>query len=173
VFEDSQLGWRVASAVWLLANSKNGSPAMSCTGFGCDQKSAWFMLHRIRLAMHTRTFVKMGGTEAARSRSTRLSSVGRLRISISASARREVRSGWRRLQDGAQPNYKPQTGRATLKTPVFGMIDRNTRQVRAHVIPKSSAKSSWIPSSITSNGKHHLLGRPARVPVAQDPEFRP
>ncbi len=27
------------------------------------QKTAWFMLHRIRLAMETQSFVKMGGNE--------------------------------------------------------------------------------------------------------------
>ena len=34
------------------------------------------------------------------------------------------------------PNYRPGIGRASKKTPVFGMLDREARQVRAHVVPE-------------------------------------
>jgi transposase-like protein len=39
---------------------------------------------------------------------------------------------------GPNPDYKPRsiTGRGTPKTPVFGMLDREARKVRAHVIPE-------------------------------------
>jgi transposase-like protein len=38
---------------------------------------------------------------------------------------------------GPNPDYKTRSiGRATKKTPVFGMLDREARQVRAHVIPQ-------------------------------------
>ncbi len=33
------------------------------------------------------------------------------------------------------PEYKSLAGRGTEKVPVFGMLDRETREVRAHVIP--------------------------------------
>ena len=63
IFEDSPLGldkWFVA--VWCITNAKNGiSSCELARRLKVTQKSAWFMLHRIRLAMKTKTFTKMGG----------------------------------------------------------------------------------------------------------------
>lgn len=51
IFEDSPLGldkWFVA--VWCVANCKNGiSSHELARAIGVQQKSAWFMLHRIRI----------------------------------------------------------------------------------------------------------------------------
>ena len=39
-------------AVWMLANCKNGISSYELVrALGVTQKTAWFMLHRIRLAM--------------------------------------------------------------------------------------------------------------------------
>src|SRR6266436_4367902 len=53
IFEDSPLGLdKWLPAVWLAANSKNGISSHELgRALGTTQKSAWFMLHRIRLAM--------------------------------------------------------------------------------------------------------------------------
>jgi len=63
IFEDSPLplsSWMVA--VWCIANAKNGiSSYEMARGLGITQKSAWFMLHRIRLAMQTTSFHKLAG----------------------------------------------------------------------------------------------------------------
>lgn len=63
IFEDSPLGLdKWLSAVWLTANSKNGISSHELgRALGITQKSAWFMLHRIRLAMQTGTFRKLDG----------------------------------------------------------------------------------------------------------------
>jgi transposase-like protein len=63
IFEDSPLGLdKWLPAVWLTANSKNGiSSHELARSLGITQKSAWFMLHRIRLAMQTGTFNKLSG----------------------------------------------------------------------------------------------------------------
>ncbi len=57
IFEDSPLGLdKWLPAVWLIANTKNGISSTSCArALGVTQKSAWFMLHRIRLAMQAGT----------------------------------------------------------------------------------------------------------------------
>lgn len=64
IFEDSPLGldkWFVA--VWSIANAKNGiSSHELARALGVTQKTAWFMLHRIREAMKTGTFHKLSGT---------------------------------------------------------------------------------------------------------------
>jgi transposase-like protein len=63
IFEDSALGLdKWLPAVWLIANSKNGISSHELgRALGITQKSAWFMLHRIRLAMQTGTFDKLDG----------------------------------------------------------------------------------------------------------------
>ena len=64
IFEDSPLGLdKWLPAVWLIANSKNGISSHELgRALGITQKSAWFMLHRIRLAMQTGSFDKFDGT---------------------------------------------------------------------------------------------------------------
>ncbi len=64
IFEDSPLGLdKWLPAVWLIANSKNGISSHELgRALGVTQKSAWFMLHRIRLAMQTGSFDKFTGT---------------------------------------------------------------------------------------------------------------
>jgi transposase-like protein len=63
IFEDSPLGLdKWLPAVWLIANSKNGISSHELgRALGITQKSAWFVLHRIRLAMQTGTFQKLDG----------------------------------------------------------------------------------------------------------------
>ncbi len=63
IFEDSPLGLdKWLPAVWLIANCKNGISSYELAkDLGIQQKSAWFMLHRIRLAMQTGTFEKLEG----------------------------------------------------------------------------------------------------------------
>jgi transposase-like protein len=63
VFEDSPLGLdKWLPAVWLAANSKNGISSHELgRALGITQKSAWFMLHRIRLAMQSGSFEKLDG----------------------------------------------------------------------------------------------------------------
>ena len=64
IFEDSPLGLdKWLPSVWLIANSKNGISSHELgRALGVTQKSAWFMLHRIRLAMQTGSFERFGGT---------------------------------------------------------------------------------------------------------------
>lgn len=63
IFEDSPLGldkWLVG--VWVIVNAKNGISSHEVgRALGVTQKTAWFMLHRIRLAMKEGTFEKLTG----------------------------------------------------------------------------------------------------------------
>jgi len=56
IFEDSALGldkWLLC--VWLIVNAKNGISSWEVhRALGVTQKTAWFMLHRVRLAMEQR-----------------------------------------------------------------------------------------------------------------------
>jgi transposase-like protein len=63
VMEDSPIGldkWLVA--VWMITNDKNGISSYEIhRALDITQKSAWFLMHRIRLAMQTGTFEKLSG----------------------------------------------------------------------------------------------------------------
>ena len=63
VFEDSPIALeKWLPAVWLVVNCKNGISSYELgKAIGVTQKSAWFMLHRIRLAMQAKSFAKIGG----------------------------------------------------------------------------------------------------------------
>jgi len=63
IFEDSPIKLdKWLCAIWLIANSKNGISSYELgRAIGITQKSAWFVLHRIRLAMQTGSFDKFDG----------------------------------------------------------------------------------------------------------------
>jgi hypothetical protein len=63
IFEDSPIPLeKWLPTVWLLTNCKNGVSSYELArAIGVTQKTAWFMLHRVRMAMQSGTFVKLGG----------------------------------------------------------------------------------------------------------------
>jgi transposase-like protein len=63
IFEDSALGLdKWLTGLWLLVNAKNGISSYEVhRALGVTQKTAWFMLQRLRLAMQMGSFEKMKG----------------------------------------------------------------------------------------------------------------
>jgi transposase-like protein len=63
IMEDSPIcldKWLVA--IWMIANAKNGISSYEIhRALGVTQKTAWFLLHRIRLAMQQGTWEKLSG----------------------------------------------------------------------------------------------------------------
>jgi transposase-like protein len=127
IMEDSPLGldkWMVA--LWMLANCKNGISSYELgKALGIRQNSAWFMLHRIREAMRDKSSFKFGGTEGGPVESDE-TFVGPNPYKMHKS--RKARYHERR---GEQMRGDTYVG----KTAVFGVLDRNLRQVRTKVIP--------------------------------------
>jgi transposase-like protein len=119
IFEDSALKLdKWLTVMWLLANCKNGVSSYEIArSVGVTQKSAWFMLHRIREAMKNKSVLKMGNTGGPVEADEAF--IGGNPQRMHASRRNKLRLGERR----------------TNKTAVFGMLDRNTRQVRTTVVP--------------------------------------
>jgi transposase-like protein len=120
IFEDSPIGLdKWLPAVWLLVNCKNGISSYELSrSIGVTQKSAWFMLHRIREAMHTESFIKLGGSGS--------DPIEMDETFVGGKAKNMHASRRRKLQTGLKGEHK---------TAVMGMLDRSTRQVRAEVIP--------------------------------------
>jgi transposase-like protein len=63
IFEDSPLGLdKWLPCVWLITNCKNGISSYEIgRDLGVTQKTAWFMLHRVRLAHQGKQGGKLGG----------------------------------------------------------------------------------------------------------------
>src|SRR5438445_719921 len=63
IFEDSPLGLdKWLPAVWMITNDKNGISSYEVArALGITQKSAWFMMHRVRLAMQRGSVDKFTG----------------------------------------------------------------------------------------------------------------
>lgn len=63
IFEDSPLGLdKWLAALWLIVNCKNGISSMEIARhLDITQKSAWFMAHRLRFALHHGSFDKLSG----------------------------------------------------------------------------------------------------------------
>src|SRR6266567_4389727 len=63
IFEDSAIGLdKWLCAMFMIANCKNGVSSYEIArDVKVTQRSAWFMLQRIRHAMHTGTFNKLSG----------------------------------------------------------------------------------------------------------------
>jgi transposase-like protein len=143
IFEDSPMGLdKWMAAVWMICNCKNGISSHELhRALGITQKSAWFMLHRIREAMKNESVMKMGGSEGGPVEVDEAYVGGQPKNRHLG--KRDPVHGKKYLLDedgersGLNPDYVPHVcGRAAKKTAVFGMLDREARQVRAHVIPE-------------------------------------
>jgi transposase-like protein len=116
VFEDSPIGLeKWLPAMWLLCNAKNGISSYELSrALGVTQKTAWFMLHRIRLAMESKSFHKIGGYEG-----------GPVEVDETFIGGKFKNMHIQKREKATKDN----------KAIVMGMLERNTRQVRAKVIP--------------------------------------
>src|ERR1700723_2181242 len=67
IFEDSAVSLdKWLCAMWMMANCKNGVSSYEIgKALEVTQKTAWFMMHRIRYATHTGSINKMSGTVEA------------------------------------------------------------------------------------------------------------
>jgi transposase-like protein len=147
IFEDSPISLtKWFPAMWLICGAKNGISSYELgRALGVTQKSAWFMNHRIRLAMSQGTFEKMGGNSAVEADETY---IGGLARNMHADKRRKVIQG--------------RTG-AVGKTAVFGLLDRKDgkSRVRTQVVPNPKKdtlqpiiKENVVPNSNVYTDEH-------------------
>jgi transposase-like protein len=119
IFEDSPIALdKWLTAIWLIVNCKNGISSYEIArDLKITQKSAWFMLHRIRLAMKNASLKKLGGS--GRPVEVDETFIGGNKQNMHAD--RKLRYTKR--------------GGAFGKAIVMGLLDRDTRQVCAKVVP--------------------------------------
>ncbi len=141
IFEDSPIPLQKwLPALWLLISCKNGVSSWEIhRALGVSQKSAWFMLHRLRLALKTGVVGKLGGTESGGVEVDETFVGGKLR-----NMHRD-----RRERFAAKSGH---TGGATGKTIVMGMLDRDERKIRATVVP--DVKRETLQTEVLNNVKY-------------------
>jgi transposase-like protein len=145
IFEDSPLGLeKWLPAVWLIVTAKNGISSMEIhRSLGVTQKTAWFMLHRIREAMKNGSILKMGGND-----------MGPVEVDetfVGPKPQKMHRERRLRMQSAEKGNQK---------AIVMGMLDRDSRQVRAKVVPnvKRETLQAEIPNQIEKGSEVYTDG---------------
>jgi len=126
IMEDSALGLdKWMTALWLLANCKNGISSYELSkALGIHQGSAWFMLHRIREAMNDDDTFQFGGPGNVVESDETFVGPNPYKMHKSRKLKlQQIRGQQRRGDVGVG------------KTAVAGILDRETRRVRAKVVP--------------------------------------
>jgi transposase-like protein len=147
IFEDSALGLdKWMTAVWMTVNCKNGiSSHELARTLGITQKSAWFMLQRIRTALkdHPWDKTKLGG-EGKECEADETFVGGKVKNMHKS----------RRLALAVErgQSYFPPDGNVRGKTVVHGILDRDLRKVRASVVP--NVKRETLQNEILKNVRY-------------------
>jgi hypothetical protein len=119
IFEDSHIPlekWLVA--LWMICNCKNGISSYEIhRTVGVTQKSAWFMLHRLRLGFSNTHSSKVGGSGSE--------------VEVD-----ETWVGGKAINMHKERRVRyHRSGGHHGKTIVQGILDRDAREIRAKVVP--------------------------------------
>jgi hypothetical protein len=121
IFEDSAIKLdKWLTAMWLLANCKNGISSYEVAkDIGVTQKSAWFMLQRIRLAMKNKSLLKLGYQGGP--------------VEMDETFIGGKLKNMHKSKKPKGPGFSGKAVSGTAKTIVVGMVERGGR-VRAEVV---------------------------------------
>ncbi|MFL6350242.1 MAG: IS1595 family transposase [Bryobacteraceae bacterium] len=136
IFEDSPIGLdKWLPAAWLVTTCKNGISSYElASDLKVTQKTAWFILHRVRVAMRVRSFEKLSGECEADE------------TFVGGKVKNMHRRSKRKIKAANDGNWG--------KTVVLGLMQRNghvramvapnrqTRHIRAHVLENVELGSS-------------------------------
>lgn len=160
IMEDSPIALeKWLPAIWLITNAKNGISSYEIhRSLGVTQKTAWFMLHRIRLAMQENNPDQMSG-----------------RIE----ADETLIGGKARNMHKARKERVLQKGRGSAgKTVVMGLLERHTSEKGQEKIintldydPKKDKKASRVKLSVIPNTKRKTVQQEVRENVKAGSEI--
>ena len=119
VFEDSPISLtKWLPALWMICNCKNGISSYEIArDLGVTQKTAWFMLQRLRLVLKNGSMGKIDG------------SGGPVEIDETF-----IGGNLKNMHKDRKLRYNSRGG-SFGKAVVMGMLERDSRQVRAKVVP--------------------------------------
>lgn len=143
IFEDSPLGLdKWLAALWMLVNCKNGISSYEVgRDLGVTQKTAWFMLHRLRLALQD----KDGGMLE-----------GEVEVDETF-----IGGRWRNMHKDRKDAKRKDGWRNAGKAIVLGMLERGKenkqKRIKATIIPDRKRKSMTPPilSTIMAGSEIH------------------
>jgi transposase-like protein len=147
IFEDSPISLKKwLPALWLLVNCKNGISSYEVArDLGVTQKTAWFMLQRLRLVLKAKDMgTKLGSNDGGEVEVDESCVGGKLK-----NMHRNKANKLTKIKQGA--GYETRVHHEN-KTVVMGMLDRESRQVRAKVIP--NVKRETLQNEILKNVKY-------------------
>jgi transposase-like protein len=147
IFEDSAVPLtKWLPALWILVNSKNGVSSHELhRSLGVTQKTAWFMLQRLRLILKAFNLGTKFGSNNGGEVEVDESFVGGKLKNMHRSRANKLNS-IRAVADSTE-----YVTRYANKTAVIGILDRESRQVRAKVIP--NVKRETLQNEILANVK--------------------
>lgn len=132
IFEDSPISLtKWLPALWLLVNCKNGISSYEIArDLGVTQKTAWFILQRLRLALRSRDFNYKMGSENGGEVEVDEAYIGGKPRNMHKSRKLKIQQELSKVAEWKQT-------RMNGKTPIMGLFDRDSRQVRATVVPNT------------------------------------
>lgn len=120
-------------AMYLMTSTRCGISAKQLEReLGVTYKTAWRMFHLIRNELMTQDDEPMTGT------------VEMDEMYVGGKPRQSDRAKWNKLPEPYQRRQAAQKWSDARKTPVFGMVERETEKVRAQVVP-STRKETLLP----------------------------
>jgi len=135
IFEDSALGYdKWFPALWMIVNAKNGISSYEIArSLGVTQKTAWFMLQRLRLALQAGSFDKFSGEVEAD----------------------ETYVGGRAFKmNSKQRARRKEDGRGTINmVPVAGILQRTTEETPSRVkvrVVRNAKRREVMPNILTT-----------------------
>src|SRR6202048_4730358 len=137
IFEDSPIGLeKWLPAMWLIANCKNGISSWELhRALGVTQKSAWFMLQRIRLAMQNQSIEKI---------------VGDFEVDESF-----IGGAARFMHKDKKKKITGTGGTGGGKAVVMGLLDRKTKKIRLrHVADTSGPTLQGVVREFVQGGSY-------------------
>jgi transposase-like protein len=160
IFEDSPLGLdKWLPAVWMIAGAKNGISSWELhRALGVTQKTAWFMLHRIRLAMQSKDGGKLGGEVEVDE-------------TFIGAKSRNIHKSKRKAMGLTQDN--PMVG----KMAVMGLLQRTTEKgkskVRTAIVPNTRRNSldPHIRQNVEAGSTVHTDSLPSYKNLSSDAEY--
>jgi transposase-like protein len=164
LFEDSPIPLsKWLPAMWMLVNCKNGVSSYEIArDLGVTQKTAWFMLHRLRMAIHANSFDKLDGGDLEVDESY----IGGRGRHMHASKRRRLgmvrgRSMAGKVAVMALLDRHGKDGVSQVRTEVLQSVRKDHLQghVRNHVAPDSNLHTDALASYEGLHGEyvHHVI----------------
>jgi transposase-like protein len=139
IFEDSPISLQQwLPALWMLVNDKNGISSYELhRALDISQKSAWFVLHRLRMVLKNNSGFQFGGPVEVDE-----TFVGGRIANMHKSKKARM----------AEIKGQQLKGDHMNKTIVMGLLDRELRQVRARVVP--NVRRDTLQAEVLREVKH-------------------